>query len=254
MGSLIFLVLFSRTALTISSFSHLHLLSAYSPFLLVFSVPPYHPPIPSRVPFPLSHSASRPAIWTPLSNAGKSICKVLVHRPSPKTSLTETKINLENPYTHWWAAWCILVSARYLALVLFIVIYDVNLSVRGKYKVSLFRTGMLSELDICEQYRYESYPSPLPLRMFAQIAVLFLFWQRPKAGSRKRLHPDGCHFPRARLLFTASRFLMDTSPGLWYERVRRWVRASKLSAAICSFVLFFANDKVSLGGEKKIKI
>ncbi|KAK4826007.1 hypothetical protein QYF61_003780 [Mycteria americana] len=37
---------------------------------------------------------------------------------------------------------------------------------------------------------------------------------RPKAGSRKRLHPDGCHFPCARLLFTASCFLTDTPPGL----------------------------------------
>ena len=119
-----------------------------------------------------------------------------------------TKISLEILYTYWCAAWCSLVSTRYRVLVLVWCKL-----ICGKYKVSLFQTGMLSELEICEQYCSESYPSPLSLRMFAQILELFLFWQGPKAGSRKRLHPDGCHFPRARLLFTASCLLTGTSLG-----------------------------------------
>lgn len=77
----------------------------------------------------------------------------------------------------------------------------------------------LSELDVCEQCRCESYPSPLSLRMFAQMEALFWLWQRPKAGRRKRLHPDGCHFPCAGLLFAASCSLRDAPHGFRYGRL-----------------------------------
>lgn len=106
--------------------------------------------------------------------------------------------------------------------------------------VTLFGCGRWQSLLFVNNTRMYCTFTLLSWRMFAQFLVLFLFWQRQNAQTRKWLHPDVCHFPFTQLLFTASRFVTDTlQPLIWLDH--SWLISSKLCGC-----LFFTNDKVNL--------